>query len=222
MDGIDSEIAAEAAGRSIRRLCHSTRVASLPLIADHGLLSRNRLEEECIPCVINDRYRADGQLGHISCSVELPNAYYMQSAVRSDSPWVVLLIDPAPISRTTTLYCRYNAATASGADIRPGLAGFRSLFAEQVDERWRGRDHVLGCPTDLQAEILVEGQINTELIHSVVVETREIATTHRAVLESFTEATGTRLSASEQLFDPYALNSLKWRGRLPNLTPITW
>lgn len=164
--------------RKIRRLCHFTpsRNFSHILAGQKGILATARLlaaERQ----VFNqtDLQRFDGYDTHICCSIEYPNPYFFAIARNREvifRDWVVLLINPELLSHVGTLFCASNAATAHGAYVKSGLEACQGLYAQSVTsargEISRGANHLLPCPTDLQAEVLVQDQVPPEAILGVI------------------------------------------------------
>lgn len=180
-------IKAAADERGITRLCHFTTSANLLsiLVNGQGLLSSDQLGSKR-PDIFDptDRARLDGRKGHICCSVEFPNpAYFRRAAARGVKhfpDWAVVLLSPSLIWRAGTLFSPCNAATANGAHIREGLNGFQRLFDKQVvgaNNRvvWRSATLPSFCPTDYQAEVLVEGSVPWNDILGIVVPTEKQA-----------------------------------------------
>lgn len=161
----------EAEKRGITRLAHFTPVRNLVHIATgQGLLSTQYLQtHERSHFTQQDLERLDGYPDHISCSIEYPNAYYVQRK-RSDArgegrlfpEWVCLFLIPSHLWRESTLLCRHNAAGARGAHVAAGAEAFREMFANSVDapsRTWHRQLHPLCSPTDAQAEVLVHRRI---------------------------------------------------------------
>lgn len=187
MDGL--RIRDEAMARGITRLCHITQSRKLPHIfgSPGGLYSTNWLEKNR-PDLLdrNDPLRLDGQHDHISCSIEYPNTWYL-GKIRGKDPnfpdWVVLFIRPDQLWRPGTLFCPRNAASGQGSEIMAGFAGFQRLFGQAIAGSQgitfkRSVDHLLSCPTDGQAEVLLQSPIERHSIFGVVT-----ATPSQAILE---------------------------------------
>jgi hypothetical protein len=206
--------------RGIRRVCHSTHPENLLSIAEHGLVSQQRLRSEGIPAIVNDERRLDGRPDFISCSIQVPNAHYMRR-VLSKGDWVVLLLDPAPLTRASTLFSHTNAAKNDGANIRPGAEAFRELF-ECPGVYTRRPAHAVNCPTDLQTEALVEAHVETALLREVVVPSKDVAHTHWVTLTKFARRTGVAIRLSAEMFDPDMLVELVRSGTVPHPKPIEW
>jgi hypothetical protein len=93
------EIKMEAKKRGITRLCHFTPARKLSHIAcgETGVLSTKRLrEDERAVFDPTDLARLDRHETHICCSIEYPNAWYMDKARAKEllfRDWVILLIN---------------------------------------------------------------------------------------------------------------------------------
>jgi len=86
----------EVAKRRIARLCHFTPSRNLAHIAagEIGILATRNLQQD-ERSVLNptDLQRLDGHTGYISCSIEYPNAWYLDRARAQDTlfrDWVIL------------------------------------------------------------------------------------------------------------------------------------
>jgi len=181
-------IETEVERREISRLCHFTPMRNLVHIAssEDGMFSTVTLTAaERQAFNKQDRERRDGHPEHISCSIEYPNAYYLQSKRRSATgearlfpDWVCVYVTPTHLSRDDTLLCTHNAAGFSGTDVGAGAETFAAMFADDVyapQGRFSRRSQPECCPTDAQAEVLVHGQIPRAHILGFAVETEEQA-----------------------------------------------
>lgn len=164
-------IEAEAKRLGITRLCHFTPFRNLLHIASgDGLCSVAELEDERAAFDPQDLQRLDARPGHISCSIEYPNVWYLRRRKRDATPlqrlfpdWVCILIDPSCLWRQGTEFAPRNASSARGALLCPGFDAFRGLYAERVagaHGKAYGRDaKPPACPTDDQAEVMVHKRI---------------------------------------------------------------
>ena len=180
---MEPELQAEIRRRGISRLCHFTPITNLPSIFGRGgVHSVLQARELGIPLRLMDGERSDGRLGHVSLSIQFPNAFLMRNYghVRiPDHPkerWIptaVLDIGPTSVDWTHALFSPVNASTASGAHQGSSTAQFRELFAREVPNRkspTRSQRHPPSCPTDLQAEVMVAGGVPVQAIRRVFVE----------------------------------------------------
>ena len=159
---------------AITRLVHFTRVTSLAgIIADRQVCSTRSLLKRGVNGVVNDLRRSDGHLDYVCCSIQFPNVYLLDRyrAMDSTQDWVVLFLTPDLLLLPTTRFSPVNAATAAGTVVQDGIAGFESMFQRRVSARvGRGPHHLPNCPTDIQAEVLVEHAVPTWAITEVAVE----------------------------------------------------
>ena len=124
--------------RSITRVCHFTPSRSLAHILSGGvgvLPSRMLREEERLLYNPTDLERLDGHTDHICCSIEYPNAWYLDRARSKEKiflDWVVLFIEPDVLSAPSTLFSPRNAAANYGSGIGGGFDAYASLFAPSI------------------------------------------------------------------------------------------
>jgi hypothetical protein len=173
----DERIVRHIGERGITRVCHFTPFRNiLQIVSSGNILSAARLQAEH-PDVFNptDELRLDGKPGHISCSIEYPNVFYLQVVEKKQYVFVdhaVVMTKPIVLARSTTEYCPRNSASMVGT--KAGLAGFQSVFAQTVRGSGgtyaRESGHPLWLPTDLQAEVHVESEIPIDLVTGVVVK----------------------------------------------------
>jgi hypothetical protein len=123
----------------------------------------------------NDDKRLDGRRGYNCLSISFPNSLmfhrFQQNNVGVD--WPILVIHPIVMAHKKSLFCKHNAADAkisSVADNELGkIESFVGMFDEitghtsRADQKLKSWD-----PTDVQAEVLIEGVIDPSYIHSVV------------------------------------------------------
>jgi len=173
-----TEILRTLGERKIRRLCHFTPSRNFAhiLAGQQGILATARLHQ-AERQVFNqtDLQRLDGYDSHICCSIEYPNPYFFAIARNREvifRDWVVLMIKPELLCRDGTLFCATNAATGHGAFVKGGSGACQALFARSVTsargEILRSQSHLAPCPTDLQAEVLIEDQIPRGAIQGVI------------------------------------------------------
>ena len=172
-----TDIGTEIDRRAITRLCHFTRLMSLEqIVHDRAILSTRELIDRGRSDHRNDSRRYDGHLDYISCSVQYPNLYVLDSFRREQDdagPWVVVLLDPKLLELSSTRFSPVNAATANGDHVSAGPDGFASMFQPNppsVHRISRSSSHLKCCPTDHQAEVLIHQSISTECIIGVVCE----------------------------------------------------
>jgi hypothetical protein len=226
-------IRAEAERREISRLVHFTPLRNLVHIvtSEEGLKSTKMLlEEERAEFNQQDLDRLDGHPDHISCTIEYPNAYYMQSkksGARGDAlifpNWVCLLLSPTHLWADSTLLCPHNAAGGGGTSVGSGLNTFMSMFADQINAprgNWSRQRQPDCCPTDAQAEVLVHRQVPLEDVLGIVVATESQAADTHVILEQL-EAPLEKLPlfVSPDFYAPARLYAGLRNGRLPVEVP---
>lgn len=231
---MNTPLVEEVEKRGICRLCHFTPSRNLQHIAAGGvgILSTKALQED-ERAVFNatDLSRFDNQTGHICCSVEYPNAWYFDRARAAEvlfQNWVVLLIKPDAIWKTGTLFSPRNAAAGSGAYLKSGIAGFSALFADKIGGSGgqvftRSPNHLLPCPTDQQAEVLVEDRILMEDILGVAVQDEAQARRERVALRTNgLDPDAFRFVAAPHFFKKYELSNAIRYGLRPSETTLTF
>lgn len=222
-----TEIERSVAAKGITRLCHFTPSRNLQHIAagQAGILATARLSvEERAAYNATDLQRLDGFRGHICCSIEYPNAWYFDR-VRNDEKlfpdWVVLLIRPDYLWKPSTLFCPRNAAAGYGAAVKAGSESFDSLYAPAVrgqggQTRTRSPAQIPACPTDQQAEVLIEDQIHMEDILAVAVENPKQAQTERVRMEvNGVNPDLFKFVSAPAMFKKYDLSAAIMRGMRP-------
>jgi hypothetical protein len=125
--------------------------------------------------VVNDDLRLDGRRRFNCLSITFPNSL-MLHRFKSDNPgtdWPILVVHPGIMSRRNALFCWQNAASneisqAPDADLT-SLAAFQGLFEERAGHPTRAQQFLKICdPTNLQAEVMVEGVIPPTAIYCVI------------------------------------------------------
>lgn len=180
---LDDEILRYVAEREITRLVHFTRADALCLIMACGaVLSRELLDRGTrqvpklggpanpISRLYNDSSRFDGHRDYICLSVEYPNVHLLDSykEEHADATWVVLFLHPHLLALPNTKFSPVNAATENGHYISEGIDGFQRMFDDPVRGGLgmsRGESHLDSCPTDMQAEVLVQRVIPSRVHH---------------------------------------------------------
>lgn len=186
-------IAGRIASRGISRVCHFTPSRSLShILADRSGIrpTRDLDEEERRLYNPTDLLRLDGHTGHVCCSIEYPNGWYMDRARAAEllfPRWVVLFISPSVLSIPGTLFSPRNAA-ASGVVLAPGTGGFDAMFPPTTRGAYgrifqRAATHLPCSPTDDQAEVLVPGRIPVDDIIGIGVQSAEQGMEERLSLE---------------------------------------
>ena len=223
----------EATRRGITRLCHFTPSRNLVHIASgtEGILATKRLREsERRVFTPTDLARLDGHGGHISCSIEYPNAWYFDKARSKDilfKDWVVLFINPRYLWLPGARFCPRNAAANCGGSVLEGEKGFLALFANSVTGAGsrtfnRLTTHLPCCPTDDQAEVLIPDQIAKSDILAIAVKTETQAKNEASRFRLIGLPIGSfRLIIAPELFEKRSLSQLIRSGNRPQETPWT-
>lgn len=151
--------------KRIQRLCHFTRLSSLPgMIKDRCIKPSDQLRPEQIV----DSERFDQLPDHVCCSIMFPNVFLLNKHVNKHatdvSDWCVLLLKRTLLWQQGAKFCPVNAATKSGEFVKPGLAGLESLYNKEVRQGnkflKRGPCQPDSVPTDNQAEVLIPGGVD--------------------------------------------------------------
>ena len=205
------------ARRGITRLVHFTRLSSLrQIIQDRNILSVRRLRSSRRLVATNDSRRLDGHIDYICCSIQWPNVYVLDRYLQEfpDAEWIVLFLRTDILGRPTTRFSPVNAATDLGHHVNQGIAGFRSLFAEEVPgDRHirRAPQHRRNCPTDIQAEVLVKDAIPTSSITKAIVRSDGAKSAIAPMLRSLQHPVP--LAKEPGLFDKAAVRTTVREGR---------
>jgi hypothetical protein len=164
-----------AGKRGVPYLLHFTQVENLPSIIDKGLLPVTLLDAAAIPFRANDRLRLDRQKDAVSLSIAHPNDR-MFAKYRWQNPqqkWVVLVLDPSIMWLTPTAFNRNNAAdkrmTGMTREERMSTEAFDNMFLPADNLPSREANHLMPFdPTDVQAELLVFGDVSPLSVTGVV------------------------------------------------------
>jgi len=172
--------------RKISRICHFTPARNFRemLSGKTGILNTSALrDDEKALFTQTDAQRYDGKLNHICATIEYPNMYYFHKAQQAEvyfKEWVVLLISTKHLINEQTWFCANNAALGRGQNLIQGDAGFASMFSDVVsgssgNSYRRSPKHLICCPTDAQAEVLIFDHIPLSDIIGVVYPSEEAA-----------------------------------------------
>lgn len=161
---------------------------------NHGLLSVQMAHQQGVVPLVNDQLRLDGHKDAISLSIGFPNSamFYKYRQLHPQDRWVVLLLRPEILWTHDCAYCLHNAADKRISS-RPWSEltsdeAFQSMFAEAPDGAPSRTVQRLGLsdPTDMQAEVLVRGNITPSMLVEMVFE-------HPDDLEAHRHRTGLRI-----------------------------
>lgn len=166
--------------RGISRLCHFTKLSSLPSIFETELLPSAELKSRDIERFVVDGTKGEQHEEWIRVSVEYPNLWLLDAfrRRRRGEEWVVLLLEPRLLARPQTKFSDVNAATRNGERIEAGSSGFENMYAQTVKPRNAAMNsriltHLESCPTSLQAEVLIQGPIECSEFLGIVTESDE-------------------------------------------------
>lgn len=182
-----ANVKVQVAERGILHLIHFTRVANLESIMNHGLQSVQMAHQQGVVPLVNDQLRLDGHKDAISLSIGFPNSamFYKYRQLHPQDRWVVLLLRPEILWTHDCAYCLHNAADKRISS-RPwseltSEEAFQSMFAEAPDGEPSRTVQRLGLsdPTDVQAEVLVRGNIAPSMLVEMVFEHPDDLEAHR-------------------------------------------
>lgn len=176
----------------VTRLCHFTKFQSLThiLSSSDGIISSNSIRQDTKNVIDQERY--DGELDYVCCSVQYPNSWFLSKAKINNkdmvfSDWVVMYINPIILNNRRAKFSPCNASKQFGAYIENDISKLESLFAYKLPTFRFPRTQTMlnSCPTDGQAEILIEKCIPRDYIFAIAVGTQEMAERVHALLEFY-------------------------------------
>lgn len=178
--------------RGVTRLCHFTKFQSLTHIisSTDGILASSSIRQDTKN--VCDTARYDGELDYVCCSVQYPNSWFMKKAMQNNTDkifrdWVVLYISLSILENKRAKFCPCNASKANGAYIEDNMENVESIFANSVPTFAYPRSARMlpCCPTDGQAEILIEDNIPRESIMGIAVGNEGVAKRIYAMLKMY-------------------------------------
>lgn len=176
--------------RGVTRLCHFTKLQSLTHIitSEEGILASNSIRQDIKN--VTDTARYDGELDFVCCSVQYPNSWFLRKAKQNNSDeifaeWVVIYIDLRILQYKTAKFCPCNASTARGRYINEDMRKIESIFNYSTRNRVRTIKMLSCCPTDDQAEILIEYNIPRESIIGIATGNEDSAKRVYAMLKMY-------------------------------------
>lgn len=176
----------------VTRLCHFTKFQSLThiLASNDGIVSSQSIRQDIKNVIDYERY--DGELDFVCCSVQYPNSWYFNSAKRNNMDrvfrdWVVIYINPTILKIKKAKFCPCNASKQCGAYIEDDMSKLELIFSKKLTtfQYARTQNMLCSCPTDGQAEILIENNIPLENISAIAVATKEMAGRVYALLKIY-------------------------------------
>ncbi len=176
--------------RGIKVLLHFTQLENLPSILQNGLQTRNEVDGSA-KC--NDELRLDNHTDTISMSIHHPSDpmfFKYREKLRKENPksdWCILGIPASILLEQDALFCKRNAACASiSSRSEEELRRPESLEAmfDEIDGHPSRDDQCLkdNDPTDVQAEVLVKGNIPPEKIKAIVFTSRQAKKDHQSII----------------------------------------
>lgn len=170
--------------RHINNLVHFTRLENLRSILKYGLIPVSNQGLFNIKSVRNDMERFDDRLDATSCSITFPNDMIFMK-FRDKYPnekWVVVVLDATVIlsKENTCEFCVTNAANKiMRAQSGVGSQHFQNMFKNEITIKkldgssiTRVREHIPeNFTTDVQAELLIRGNIEKKYIQKVAFDT---------------------------------------------------
>lgn len=232
---MNEKIKAEVERRGISRLCHFTPSRNLGQILSGAfgvLATRNLEEDERHIFAPTDLQRLDRHKGHISCSIEYPNAWYFDKARAREilfRDWVILFIDRKYLWKHGTRFCPRNAAASFGREVRSGHLAFEDLFASAVAGAYgknfaRTACTLNYCPTDEQAEVLIPDMIALDdilglAVHSVEQARNEIVRLRYLQIPE-PRVRELKIAVAPDLYDKHKLSRMLKLGQRPEEEPF--
>jgi predicted Zn finger-like uncharacterized protein len=152
--------------RKIKSLYHFTRVENLTNILEHGLVPRDPQPDFQI--LITDHDRFDRRYDCVSLSISFPNnkMFYRAKERYPEDEWCVITVAPEILSGTACLFFRTNAASYPSIPDRQSKR-LASAFEDLFQENGRIKSIPASYPTDVQAEVQVEGSISVALLAKI-------------------------------------------------------
>ncbi|WP_251391883.1 DUF4433 domain-containing protein [Mediterraneibacter agrestimuris] len=178
--------------RGVTRLCHFTKFQNLTHIITsvEGILASSSIRQDTKN--VNDTARYDGELDFVCCSVQYPNSWFLKRAMQNNldkifREWVVLYIDLSILKYKNIKFCPCNASKENGAYISKNMDNIDSIFASTVStfDYPRTSKMLPCCPTDGQAEILIENSIPREYIKGIAVGNEDVAGRVYSILKMY-------------------------------------
>lgn len=213
--------------RGVTRLCHFTKLQSLTHIitSQNGVLASSSIRQDTKN--VTDTARYDGELDFVCCSVQYPNSWFLKKAMQNNpdkifKDWVVLFVDLSILKHKIAKFCPCNASKSRGAYIDGNMDNIDSIFATSVSTFAYPRSPKMlsSCPTDGQAEILIEDSIPREYITGIAVGNEDVAKRVYAMLKMY-GMEHISLYTAPDVLTPNWSNMIK-NGRRPDEIQCDW
>ena len=209
--------------RRIKHLVHFTKADNLPSILQHGLVPVKLQETFGVNTNKNDPMRYDQIITATSLSVDFPNYkvfYKFRTELYQDDMWVIIKLKPSVLvsEQNKSYFCQTNAANINNRKLGYTHEAFNSMFAETIitKERKTVQREDLPIPdnwtTDPQAEILVDGIIDTCYIDSIVFRKKDhrdslFQKEHQKIIKDFKVEINSELFSCRQDYQLWQSNS---------------
>ena len=189
------------AKRNIKSLIHFTRNENLENILINGIIPRNDMTDQFInpfdfllkdkksngKYIYNDDYRYDGKCDYSCFSISFPNnlMFYRLRQEAQNSIWAVIVFSSDILLNYECLFYPCNAAngSVSNEDIKlfQGAEALENMFSPE------GREAFLrDCdPTDVQAEVMIKGNISQTYITSVIINNEQETNKYKKLFPKF-------------------------------------
>lgn len=174
----------------VTRLCHFTKFQNLTHIitSEDGILASGAIRQDTKH--VNDTARYDGELNCVCCSVQYPNSWFLNTAIQKNTDkifddWIVMYINLDVLNYRNAKFCPCNASKSKGAYINSNIENIASIFEPVVSGFSRTSEMLSCCPTNGQAEILIENDIPRKYIDGIAVGNENIAARVYAMLKIY-------------------------------------
>lgn len=155
--------------RKIEHIFHFTSMENIKNILNNGLICRKRLDIQNMYYVSSDENRLDNKYNYISTSISFPNykMFYKKRIENEKNIYVLLSLKPNILWEKDCLFMPTNAA--SYKEIDESFSSITSL----IDMFDLDNNKYLSYPKDVQAEVLVKDEIDTDYIQTIYLEKAE-------------------------------------------------
>ena len=173
--------------RKIKYLIHFTNIKNLQSILENNLCPVSYLKTNNINYLNNDTQRLDNKLDCISLSIEYPNSYMLKTYMNKNR-FCLLILNAQKVllyNNCTKYYLYCNAARNDASQWLETEVLSRDCYIENMfmEHNPDTREHCQYSrsekgikdylPTNVQAEILFNGIINSAYIESIVFQTQD-------------------------------------------------
>lgn len=172
--------------REVTTLLHFTQLENLPDIMKNGLKTKDDLNESA-KC--NDEHRLDNHTDTISFSIHHPNdpMFFKYRKQNPKADWCVLAVSASILLEKDALFCNRNAATSTisskSEDELRSTDALENMFTEIPEVEDREEQYLNKFdPTDVQAEILIKGNIKPSDIYAVVFTSRQAKKDNQSII----------------------------------------